>query len=465
MRILLCCADWGVPLGGCAGSSVHVRAMARALSGLGHEVRLVVSNADGPNLPPLPVTVVPGRAWWPAVRDGVERCRGRVARDVSPAATRVEAGSAAPGGAWQDFCPGSEKADVPSLKTRLYYEHLPMWFDRVEELAWHRRRFERVVGKALDEFRPHAVYERYALGQTGAARALERFGPGAPPFLLEVNASLADERASRGDLPGLFGRLARWQEVRQWRRADTVFCVSRTLGERLERSGVDPGRIEVTPNGVDVDRFSPDRPRGTLRSRLQAEADDVLVGFVGSLSPGRGAVEFLEIMAKTLPMAPRALGVVVGGGPLADALRRRAGELGLHRRVVFLGPVAHEAVPDLLVDLDIALACYPAQEAFYFSPMKVLEYMAAGLAVVCGRVGQMRELVADGVSGLLVEPGNPEVWAAVVAGLCRDSRRRAALGAQARSSALAGPTWGKNAARVVAAIEGVTARRGGRYRP
>lgn len=465
MRILLCCADWGVPLGGCAGSSVHVRAMARALSGLGHEVRLVVTNADGPSLPPQPVTIVANRLWWPTVRDGVEgfRAQGDKAPHRAPATesgghnlTRDAAQATA-------AYPGAQGAS--SLKTRLYYDHLPRWIDRFEELVWHRRRFESAVGKALVELQPHGVYERHALGQTGTSRALTRLGHAAPPHLLEVNASLADERTRRGHLPGFLGRLAQAQEAWQWRRADRVFCVSGALAETLARNGVAAERIEVAPNGVDITRFTPDRPKGFLRSRLGCDPQAVLVGYVGSLAPGRGAEEFLDIIAKTLPLAPHVHGVVAGDGPLSGELRRQARTLGLDGRLDFLGAVPHDLVPEVLVDLDIALACYPAQQGFYFSSMKLLEYMACGLATVCSRAGQMGELIEDGVCGILVEPGAAQIWAETVAALSRDAALRTSLGVQARRRALAGPTWEKNAGRVVEVIEALAARRNGVGRP
>lgn len=461
MRILLCCADWGVPLGGHAGSSVHVRAMARALADLGHAVRLVVSNATGPVTLDRPVQAVPYRCFWPAGHGFCERLRGRAPGEAAtmPAPVATESAGAACG---DTAGPGPTPAE--SWKVRLYYRHLPRVADAVEELVWHRRRFARAVDRAVREFRPHGVYERYALGQTGTARALRRLGPGAPAHLLEVNASLADERALRGELPGPLAWLARMEEARLWRRADRVFCVSEALWERAVLAGVSPDRVEVAPNGVDLVAFSPDRPRGSLRRLLGAGEADILVGFVGSLSPGRGGGEFLGIMARALPLVPAARGVVIGDGPLAGELRRLAVGLGLEDRVVFVGAVDHERVPSLLVDLDVALACYPKQDGFYFSPMKVLEYMACGLPVVCGRAGQMQQLVEDDCSGVLVEPGDMAAWSRAVVEVCRNPHRRARLGQAARRKALAGPTWEKNAGRVAATLEAL-ARPGRRNLP
>jgi len=447
MKILMACADWGIPLRGHAGSSVHFRCLANALTGLGHEVRLVVSNASGPAPCAHPVEAVPYRRFWPAVNGIVERLRGRSAPPdtVQSVPASGKAGSSPLPGAHAEI-------STPSWKTSLYYQKLPLHLDRIEELLFHRRSFGRAMARVLAEFSPDGVYERYALGQTGASWAARAAGPRSIPHLLEVNASLASERIERGELTGLWAGWSRLQEVRQWRRADGIFCVSGELRDKVVSAGSASGRVVVTPNGVDVDAFSPGRPKGALRRHLVAGEQDVLVGWLGSLSPGRGAEEFLRILALTLPLVPEARGVVIGDGNLAGELKLLAEKLGLAGRVVFLGAVPHADVPELLVDLDIAVASYPSSTGFYFSPMKVAEYLACGLAVVCGRAGQMRELVEDGISGILMEPGDLPAWGQAVAALCRDPGRRARIGQAARQVALKGPTWEKNARLVGDAV-------------
>jgi glycosyltransferase involved in cell wall biosynthesis len=456
MKILVCCADWGVPVGGSAGSSVHLRAMAAAFSRLGHEVRLLVSNGGGSVRPGLPVATVPHRRLWPAIAGLVERARGCAAPAVleTGAAATVPgagAGLAGDGGAGVASC-GPETV---SWKTRLYYETLPALADRVEECLVHPAAFGRAVSRMLADFAPEAVYERYALCQTGAARALARAGGKRVPHILEVNASLARERTEQADdwLAGPWRVFAGRREARLWRGADRVVCVSEALGRRIVEAGADPDRVRVVPNGVDAEAFSPDRPKGTLRRLLGLGDDVVLIGWLGALSPGRGAEEFVGLLGQTLPRVPQARGVVIGGGPLDGTCRTLARESGLADRVHFTGPVAHDRVPDLLVDLDIAVACYPPRADFYFSPMKVAEYLACGLAVAVGRTGRADQAVTDGVSGLLVDQDVPGAFAGALVGLCRDPGLRARLGAGARERALAGPTWLGNARLVEREIE------------
>lgn len=452
MKILMCCADWGVPLGGDGGSSVHFRSLAKALAGLGHDVRLLVSNRGGSAAVALPVEGVPSRRFWPGFSAWVERMRGRESGEPRFAPSPTPApGMEHPGATAQPAGRGgrpAEGAESASWKVRLYYQDLPRVLDRVEEFLFHPRFFGRAVARAMKDFRPHCVYERYALGQTGAAWAVRTFGKGGVPHALEVNAPLAAERRAQGDLTGFWAWLGGVEEKRLWRGAGRVFCVSERLRGLAVEAGAEAGRVLVVPNGVDVESFTPERPKGALRNRLGAGPDEVLVGWLGSLSPGRGAEEFLRILALALPMADNARGVVIGGGRLDGRLRSLAAELGISGRVDFVGPVAHERVPDLLADLDVAVASYPGQEGFYFSPLKVAEYLACGLAVVAGRSVGGACPVEDGVNAVLLEPEDLDSWAVAVAGLCRNRDRRLALGSEARRAALRGPTWRGNALAV-----------------
>jgi glycosyltransferase involved in cell wall biosynthesis len=238
------------------------------------------------------------------------------------------------------------------------------------------------------------------------------------------------------------------EEHRLWRSCQRVLCVSGRLRDVVVGAGTDPGRVRVIPNGVNLDVFSPKRAKGALRNLLGASREEVLVGWLGSLSKGRGAEEFLRILAAAIPMAGMARGVVIGDGPLAGECHALARDMGLSGCVDFIGSVEHERVPELLVDLDVAVASYPRQEGFYFSPLKVAEYLACGLAVVAGRTGQMMDMVTDEVNGVLAEPGDIQAWAEAVAGLCLDGTKRDILGEAARKAALAGPTWEKNAKQV-----------------
>jgi glycosyltransferase involved in cell wall biosynthesis len=103
--------------------------------------------------------------------------------------------------------------------------------------------------------------------------------------------------------------------------------------------------------------------------------------------------------------------------------------------------VPAHAIPELLSSMDAAVAPYSAQPQFYFSPLKVLEYMAAGLPVVASRIGQIQELIRDGETGLLCEPDDAIALAERLRQLRGDPGLRSKLGTAARDAVLKNHTW------------------------
>jgi glycosyltransferase involved in cell wall biosynthesis len=99
--------------------------------------------------------------------------------------------------------------------------------------------------------------------------------------------------------------------------------------------------------------------------------------------------------------------------------------------------------------MDVAAAPYPPLAHFYFSPLKVYEYMAAGLPVVASRIGQLAELVAEGVNGLLCQPGDPAALAAALGRLRAEPELRNRLGRAARATVLRKHTWDAVARRIL----------------
>jgi glycosyltransferase involved in cell wall biosynthesis len=121
---------------------------------------------------------------------------------------------------------------------------------------------------------------------------------------------------------------------------------------------------------------------------------------------------------------------------------------GLGQASVFTGAVDPERVPGLLASMDVAVAPYPLLEHFYFSPLKVYEYMAAGLPVVASRIGQLQTLIKPGHNGLLVSPGDAAELAAALEQLQSDRNLRARLGQSARQTVLSRFTWDEVVARI-----------------
>jgi glycosyltransferase involved in cell wall biosynthesis len=204
------------------------------------------------------------------------------------------------------------------------------------------------------------------------------------------------------------------------------------------------GRIRVIPNGVDLALFS--RAGGERVRAGLGLAGKTVVGFAGSLKPWHGVLDLLAAFACLT--GPVHL-LLVGDGPEGQAVATAAARLGIQGRVTMTGAVPHTCVPEYLSAMDIGVAPYLPQERFYFSPLKVAEYMAAGLPVVASDQGDLAAML--GGAGLLVPAGDPARLAGGLRQLVGDepARRRLGRAARARARRL---SWSRVAWRVERAL-------------
>jgi glycosyltransferase involved in cell wall biosynthesis len=275
---------------------------------------------------------------------------------------------------------------------------------------------ERLRARRMD-----AVLERYSLESGPALAAAHDFGI---PFLLEVNAPLVDEAVRFRGLTD--PEPLRERERRLLRSADTVIVVSEALRRHAVANGAAPERVCVIPNGVDQEIF--DRSDGkAIRRRLNLEGQ-VVVGFVGSLKPWHGVRELIEAFIR-LPRSTALL--LVGDGPERPEIAAAVEAAKVSDRVRMIGRIAHAEVPSYLDAMDIGVAPYRWQPAFYFSPLKVVEYLAAGLPVVASAQGELGDLI--GPAGVVVTPGSIEALAEALNRLVSDPSLRGSMSGHARA--------------------------------
>jgi len=287
---------------------------------------------------------------------------------------------------------------------------------------------EAVVKEVLDEFQPDLIYERYSpFAVAGGIVA----GQKKAPHILEVNALLSSE--GKTYRKQALGEVIEVLELVAFEHTSSIVAVSDQLRESLVALGVSPQKITVVPNGVDEMFFAPAQgPSG------RADSDRVTIGFVGSLKRWHG-IEFLADCFRELSRNPVYHLLVVGDGPERKRLERLAEELS--GRVTLAGAVRHEEVPRYLAAVDVAVAPYPKLETFYFSPLKILEYMAAGKAVVATETGQVKDLIEPERTGLLAPPGDQQCFVNLVERLSNDRLLRERLGKSAAEEARRLHTW------------------------
>jgi glycosyltransferase involved in cell wall biosynthesis len=294
------------------------------------------------------------------------------------------------------------------------------------------RRVPQVAYEPLSEFAPDIVYERLSLFGTAGGRLAAALGV---PHAVEVNALLAAEQARWRGLR--LERLAARREESVLRGADLRVAVSAELAARL------PAPTAVVPNGVDAELFSALPERAAARNRFDLPAGRRVIGFAGGLRPWHG----VETAIEALPAAGDVMLAVAGDGPQREALKGLAADRGVSERVRWLGLLPHEDVPAFLAALDAAVLPYPALDGFAFSPLKLYEYLAAGVPVVASDIGQVREVLEDGRWGTLVPAGDPTALGAALQSITAspDAYARAA---EARRHALAHHSWDERARRL-----------------
>jgi len=285
------------------------------------------------------------------------------------------------------------------------------------EVAALRRRVLEVAA----EWKPDLIHAHSpALVGLAASLAARRLGL---PFLYEIRAFWED--AAVGNGTGREGslkyRAVRALESHVVARADAVAVICEGLRADLVARGVAPDKIMVSPNGVDLELFgAPPPPDRALAAQLGL-GDAEVIGFIGSFYDYEGLDDLVAAMPELIERCPRAALLLVGGGPMEAAIRRQAEMSPVADRIHFVGRVPHQEVDRYYSLIDVL--AYPRKSmrlTDLVTPLKPLEAMAQRRLVAASDVGGHRELIEQGVTGLLFPPDDPSALAAALAELLQD---------------------------------------------
>lgn len=296
-------------------------------------------------------------------------------------------------------------------------------------------RVERAVGRRT----PDVLYERYSLW---SCASIELAARRRWPSVLEINAPLIDEQQRHRGL--VDRRAVESRTIRAIQAATFPFAVTAEVAAWAERLAGRP--VAVISNGVDPRRF------GANGHRAVAGSDAITIGFVGTYKPWHdldAIVAAVEHVHRSVEL-PAVRVLLVGDGPDRARLLAQLTALGLGDLIEAPGAVSPDRIPALLAEMDVAVAPYGLHEK-YFSPLKVFEYLAAGVAVVASRIDGVAGLVS-GREALVVTPGDRDEFARAVAQLCADPAARRALGRAGREAARNRFGWDRVVDRILDAL-------------
>ena len=205
--------------------------------------------------------------------------------------------------------------------------------------------------------------------------------------------------------------------------ADYLIAVSSGVKDALIEQGIDPQKIEVLYHGIDLEQYVAPLSSAQAKARLGLPEDALTVGVVASLIPRKGHRFLLEALQK---MAMPIHAIFAGEGELDEELRGQVREMGLEKRVHFLG--FRRDIPEIVCALD-AFVLPSLKEGLSIA---VMEAMALEKPVICSAIAGLPEVVRDGQTGFLVPPGDSEALRNALEKLFADADLRARLGHNAR---------------------------------
>jgi len=222
--------------------------------------------------------------------------------------------------------------------------------------------------------------------------------------------------------------------------SDGVVTITSALRDTVRKEIAPAAPVEVIPDAVDLSRFPP--VEGGHPPRLV---------YTGQFQDWKG----VDVLVKSLKLVPSLTALLIGGregtDPLRDGLKALATQEGVADRIEWTGYLPQAEIPRRLRGGDIGVVSTRAfnGQDVAASPLKLFEYMSAGLPIVASDLASIRDVIRPGENGMLFQEGDPEALAAAVRQLVDDPAKRGALAARAREEATARYSWQARAKHIL----------------
>lgn len=263
------------------------------------------------------------------------------------------------------------------------------------------------------------------------------------PFVYELRAFWEDAAVDQNktSTSSLRYRLSQKLEDYVVRRADAVVGISQSILDELKKRKTDPAKLFHVPNGVDVEKFSPVSRDEALAAKLGL-GNEPIMGFIGSLYRWEGVAWLVRAVAKLRHRGTPCKLLIIGDGQEMPAVCEAVRELNAGEYVQILGKVSHDEIERYYSVVDVLV--YPRHSirlTELVTPLKPLEAMALGKAILGSDVGGIRELVESEKTGILYRADNVEDFCAQAKRLLSQTSLQRKLGEEARDFILREKDW------------------------
>jgi len=256
------------------------------------------------------------------------------------------------------------------------------------------------------------------------------------PVVYEIRAFWEDAAVDHGTYAEGSWKYKLTKSVETWvcRRSDQVAVLCKGLKDDLIKRGIPAAKLSVVYNGVDVDDFQACEPDTEYQKAWNLEGKNV-IGFIGSFYHYEGLDLLINAFSHLASRHPGIVLLLVGGGEMENELRAQVKRLHLEEKVVMPGRIPHDRIPGVYALVDIlAYPRYSMRLTELVTPLKPLEAMAMGKALVASDIGGHKELIQHNKTGLLFSADNEIALVEALKRILDDDSLRKNLESQ-------GPTW------------------------
>jgi len=314
-------------------------------------------------------------------------------------------------------------------------------------LLRHNRSFFSRIVQSIEQERPDMIYERAYYLCSAGYKAAQKYGI---PYIVEMNSPYIEEKPMMSSY-SLYHFMAKKVELAQLNAANRFIVVSNILKQYFVKkmpTAVD--KIMVIPNAVGSDWRIPDMSRRIeRRHRLGIEDDTIVIGFVGSIFPYHGVDLLIDAFSELSHSTLNLRLLIIGDGSIIGQLKSKCRELQISAKVIFTGSVKNDLIPEYLTMMDIAAVVH---SNWYGSPTKIFEYGAAGLPIISADEEPIKDVMIDGVHGVLVKPEKSAVKESLVS-LINDKEKRLRFGVTFQKKVFAEHNWDRNVDKILEGFE------------